>query len=933
MEFDLLSAVQPEGGWFAIVGISASGTKQKLVQTRGEADEYIQRFLDRSDNVFFGVAKYANGDSRKKDNVQAIKALWADIDCGPTKDYPDQQVAFAALQAFCKSTGLPRPIVVNSGRGLHVYWPLAEEVTREEWEPLSNRLKEVCDTQGLKADPSCFEAARILRVPGTSNFKGDEPLPVTVLCTGKPTPAATLRDILGVKQSYALPAAFAPRRKLSPLAQTLKDNLDSSFAKIMTRKDGCAQLTACYEERATLSEPRWFAALSVAKFCEDKDAAVHKLSADHPDYDPADTAQKIEHIKGPHTCAEFEKHNPGGCEGCPHLGKIKSPIMLGRVLVEATEEDLVVVDTSTHGVETVYRIPEFPAPFKRGKQGGIWFAPVEGDPVLVYEHDLYIAKRMRDSDGGVVLLRHHTPKDGVEEFTVPTASVTDGAELRKILAARDIVTLKKQYDLLVAYIVLSFTKLFKDSKAELMRNQFGWVDSDGKFIIGDREISVEGTYHSPPSSTTKALSEYMVPRGSFDKWKEVFNLYGLPGMEPAAFAAATAFGAPLLKFSGQRGAIINVVNTHSGTGKTTSLYMCNSVWGHPEKLCAKKDDTFNSKVFKIGVYCNLPATFDEMSNTEPKQLSELAYLITQGSGKDRMKASTNELRLNATTWQTIALCSSNHSFYEKLEFAKNSPQGELMRIIEYPLDYCDAIDVEHGKQMFDHQLHENYGWAGDIYARFLIENYEEAKNLYLTMQNRIDTLLKLTQRERYWSATVAANITGIHIAIRLGLCDWDIARIFKWACKMILSLRKTTAAPMDDNQQVLALFLLQNLDSILIVNDNADGRTHMQEAPLLEPKRELMVRFEPDTKKVFVTVSSFRKFCADRSIGYREALAKMKTAGIFKKSGSKRLTKGMKFNLPPVHALEFDGAHPDFQPLSDMLESSKETEADASVGS
>jgi hypothetical protein len=41
----------------------------------------------------------------------------------------------------------------------------------------------------------------------------------------------------------------------------------------------------------------------------------------------------------------------------------------------------------------------------------------------------------------------------------------------------------------------------------------------------------------------------------------------------------------------------------------------------------------------------------------------------------------------------------------------------------------------------------------------------------------------------------------------------------------------------------------------------------------------------------------------------------------------------MKFNLPPVHALEFDGAHSDFQPLSDMLESSKETKADASVGS
>jgi hypothetical protein len=65
--------------------------------------------------------------------------------------------------------------------------------------------------------------------------------------------------------------------------------MDSSFAKIMLRqktKTSCQQLIACYQERDTLSEPRWFDALSVAKFCSDKSEAIHKLSAGHPDYDP-----------------------------------------------------------------------------------------------------------------------------------------------------------------------------------------------------------------------------------------------------------------------------------------------------------------------------------------------------------------------------------------------------------------------------------------------------------------------------------------------------------------------------------------------------------------------------------------------------------------------------------------------------------------------
>jgi hypothetical protein len=342
------------------------------------------------------------------------------------------------------------------------------------------------------------------------------------------------------------------------------------------------------------------------------------------------------------------------------------------------------------------------------------------------------------------------------------------------------------------------------------------------------------------------------------------------------------------------------------------------VYGDPVALCAKKDDTFNSKVFKIGVFCNLHISFDEMSNTEPKQLSELAYLITQGTGKDRMKASANELRANLTSWQTIALCSSNHSFYEKLEINKGSPDGETMRIIEYSIDYSDAIDIEYGKKMFDHQLLENYGHAGDIYARYLITHYDEVKALYATVQQRIDTKLKLTQRERFWSATAAANITGIYIALHLGLCNWDIAAIFKWTCKMLLNLRNTMTPPPEGDQQILGEFLNNRLGNILVVNDGVDRRSKMKEAPVLEPLRELMVRYEPDTNKVYITASSFREFCASRNIGYRSTINAMKTKGLYLNAENKRMTKGMRVNSLPVQALLFDATHPEFTDIESI---------------
>jgi len=559
----------------------------------------------------------------------------------------------------------------------------------------------------------------------------------------------------------------------------------------------------------------------------------------------------------------------------------------------------------------------------RGAKGGIWRKAQneEEEDTLVYPYDLYVVKRMRDPvEGGVALLRSHTPKDGVEEFSIANAKISEPSEVRKELARRDILCPRKQSDMLVDYIIRSVQHIRHRKEAEQMRNQFGWADADQKFIIGDREIGVAGTFHSPPSSMTRPVAEFLSVAGTMDKWKEVFDLYGRPGLEAHAFAAATAFGAPLLKFSGQRGAILNIIHPSSGTGKTTILHMCNSVWGDPVRLCSKKDDTFNSKVFKLGVFNNLPVCFDEMTNTDPKQLSELAYLITQGTGKDRMKASANELRVNLTSWQTIALCSSNTSFYEKLEALKDAPEGESMRIIEFELDYSDAIDTETGKQLFDHQLLANYGHAGEIYVRYILENYDEVRALYATVQSRLDSRLKLTQRERFWSATVAANITGIYIAIRLDLCNWDVARIFKWACKMLMKLRKTAVIPTANDEQTLGEFLISRIDNILIINDGTDRRSKLQELPILEPKRELMIRYEPDTQRIFITAASFRQYCSQRSIGFRALVERMKSSGMYLGSGVKRMSKGMRINTPGVQALTFDANHPDFSPLMEYTQ-------------
>jgi hypothetical protein len=441
-----------------------------------------------------------------------------------------------------------------------------------------------------------------------------------------------------------------------------------------------------------------------------------------------------------------------------------------------------------------------------------------------------------------------------------------------------------------------------------MRMQFGWADNDTKFIVGEREVTCDGIYHSPPSSATRDLAKHLHPEGSYEKWQEVFNLYGRPGLEPHAFAALSAFGAPLFKFTGQSGAILNVIHPNSGTGKTTILHMCNSVWGHPRDLCAIKGDTANAKTMHLGIMNNIAFCVDEITNMTPTSLSEMAYNMSQGRGKNRMKSSSNELRMNSTTWQTISLCSSNSSFYEKMGILKNSPDGEVMRLLEYKIDYHSAIPTEYAKQMFDHQLMENYGHAGTIYIQWVLNNLEEVRSTLKVVQIKIDRELNLTQRERFWSAEVAANITGGMIARRLKIIDWDMKRIYAWATGIVAETLKDVEPPPTSTTAILGDYLNRNIHSILVVNDKVDKRSNMEAVPEMEPRGPLYIRYEPDTKKLFVDHKHLREDCVRAQINFKQFIADMKKIGAYIGSGSKRLSKGMKITTLPVYAAEFDTA-------------------------
>jgi hypothetical protein len=125
-----------------------------------------------------------------------LRAIWADID-----KYHGKKDGLEALREFCEVTGTPYPTaIIDSGNGYHVYWVSDRLLSRAEWQPYADGLDALMTQHGLKHDAVTTDAARILRIPGTSNFKQNPPKPVVIkLLEADISFASALGHLLEVK--------------------------------------------------------------------------------------------------------------------------------------------------------------------------------------------------------------------------------------------------------------------------------------------------------------------------------------------------------------------------------------------------------------------------------------------------------------------------------------------------------------------------------------------------------------------------------------------------------------------------------------------------------------------------------------------------------------------------------------------------------------
>jgi hypothetical protein len=428
-------------------------------------------------------------------------------------------------------------------------------------------------------------------------------------------------------------------------------------------------------------------------------------------------------------------------------------------------------------------------------------------------------------------------------------------------------------------------------KSEIARKQFGWLEDDSAFIIGDREIQSTGAVvYSPPTSVTLPLMPVLRPRGDFHIWKDVINAYARKNMEQRAFAFFMGFGGPLMKFVGEGaldGFLLNLVSQKGGSGKTTLLLAINSIYGMPKPLLLSYKDTHNHRLQRLGSMQSLTPTIDELTNMEPKAMSNLVYDITSGKGKNRMSAKANVERLNHSTWQIPVVSSSNRRIKDALMTIKSFPDAELLRILEDEILPDPYDDPTWSKSHFG-RIISNYGHAIDPYVKYVVSELPTVIELLNRVNQRIDRAAGIKNTERFWSAGAAIAITGGIIAKNLNLHDIPAEPVFNYAVELIKSTRSKNDADAVDASDQLGLFIQTHYQNILVINGKLDKRTGIELGPIREPKSKVVIRYEPDTKMLFICNTTWRKFCAEGYLGYEDSLMPYRKSGAFVKVNPKK---------------------------------------------
>lgn len=899
-------------GYYCAVQDKGTGPQgQRFRSTIEEIADTIEKWSAAGIGSYIGTAQY-DTKVRQKIHTQALKAFWIDIDVGKPDTYQTQTEAILAVKSFCKTTNLPKPTIVNSGYGVHIYWALTSEIPKFIWEPVAAKLKYVALNQNLKIDRTrTGDCASLMRPVGGKNNKiPSHPKEITLLLDSPDNDFSLFETVLAKAiETCGLATAPPPIIPITPnplpnRVSGINHGIGSLYGgpeadlKLIAQK--CNQIKHCVVEKGNVPQPLWYASLGIAAYCIKAEDRIHRISNGHPKYTYEETEREAARWKstcsGATTCKKFEDENPQGCNGCAYKGRINSPITLGlqEVAGATTISQLTLAPTSA-----VLEVPPVPDPFIRA--GGRIYYTSEGkgnsataEVIQLFNGDVYPVSRYYDEfkKSEIVLFNRSLPQDSDDVFEINVADIYDKRSVMASLGKASIVTGTKDHDMAFSYINSYIRSLQEQQSREYLHSKMGWKDNDSAFATGNKVFRSDGSVSNCPisrsvSESTKGLEV----SGTLEAWKEAAKVYSRPDMVSYAFVFLVGFAAPLLKYTGEKGALINMQGD-TGVGKTATAHAMLSIWGNPANLQFSPQDTMLFRYRKMGALSNLPIYFDEGTNMGGECLSELLYQIPQGREKGRLNSDATEREIKSF-WETICVMSTNNHLINKLQEFRINIAPEAARLLEVNFNALNTVRgsklTKQESRLIFNIFKENYGLAGEVYAQWLVTHKDYAEKLVHKIIAKIESDWKVPTHERFKVAMIASIIAACICAKEAGLVDIDVAEISKEARRLLRMNAKATAEAVQTADDTLADFISANIANFVLDKSHPTDTSGLNAAPDHEPAQKVVGRIEKNTKKMWISKQAFKDYCRKYHIDVMTVQNKLEDEGIILVSNARKL--------------------------------------------
>lgn len=802
-----LETILPPGSVCLIATREGKAFKHRGFSDFAEAARYVAECDAKAIETYHACAGYKqapymlNGKliSRTAINWDCAKAFWCDIDCGAEKaehgkGYASQKDAVVALFGWCDKVGLCHPMLVNSGNGIHAYWLLDRPIPAEEWKGIAERFKSIMANNGLLIDPTrTADFSSILRPVGTHNHKDpSNPKAVKWVFGGSD------KSLVSVDAFKAFVDTYAPETEKKD--ETYHEPVEHSAVLCA---DHCKQMAHMRDTQGDVEYEQWRGVIGVIKHCQEGIELARKWSVRREETGHAQTDVDMKYntwSTGPTTCEFFASHCGADCEGCPHKGRITSPIQLGVIQIKPDPEyaEGVIEGHESRGTVKV----EIPAPPK----GYEWDGHLNCMVALIKTEDevlrvpfttsrLFVIAHIRDEFGHhVCVCRMLFRKTHIRDFRIPCSVITgSNTKLLEELGHYEIVTTnnKNAGALMQAYLKSELDRMKDASEATHTYSHFGWQE-DGSFVIGNRRYDKDG-------NTTEILlsgvaqskaSAFPPPQGSAEEYAKLVNwIYNRDGMEPMQYMICSLWGAPLVKFMEPtyNGIPCALTGADSGKGKTTAAQVALYAFGraHPDlSLTGARGSTVGGQAKFLGVLRNLPVLFDEVTNKTPAQFSSLCYELSNGAETMRLKSSGGQVGFaDREAWRTQTAMTGNSSINAKLSLNGNS-EAEMMRIFEIctdalPIPKLDPI-LTSAKVA---QIAEHAGSAGERYLQWLVSHQNEISELQEEVADRvaIDKDLVVQPKYRFYRNHMICTLMAATIMERLGIIQFNLDKLYTFA--------------------------------------------------------------------------------------------------------------------------------------------------------